>query len=224
MNNLDPNLITVEWGLLSIFGIFVTLLIPYAEQYYREYEKLGQDADQRRARLWSTVIRWTPIIMLLLLIALTILGAKDAGLGFPGKFVLETALLLTPIIAQLGFIGVTWLLVKYVPDIEDLEQEEITAENKIKPTSLGHTDPTVIRFVNNSDEQAKVWWIDFDGNKSGLNPDKQKPFLLVEKGNEAAQLTYVGHRFLIEVGGRQLMVTATSRPAKVTLQKEGRNK
>jgi hypothetical protein len=77
---LDQNLVTVQWGLLGVFGVMVTLLIRHANQHYRAYLREGTQATYQRALRWSNSTRRPAWTVLVGLIGLGLVGLYDAGI------------------------------------------------------------------------------------------------------------------------------------------------
>ena len=111
---LDSNLVTVQWSLIGAFGVAVTLLAPKAEQYRSDYLQTGGIRDRARAVQWGNLVRRTPILVLAGVGALSLIGANDARPGWIEVPSENFVLLITPILAQIGFV---YLLVRLVPKI-----------------------------------------------------------------------------------------------------------
>ena len=55
MASLDQNLVTTQWSILGAFGVAITLLLPKAETFRRDYLAAGEQADfddARRPAAW----------------------------------------------------------------------------------------------------------------------------------------------------------------------------
>ena len=55
--------------------------------------------------------------------------------------------------------------------------------------SEGSNQKTQIRFVNESPEKVKIYWLDFQGNRN--------LFLIIDSGETFSQVTFTGHAWLI---------------------------
>jgi hypothetical protein len=58
---LDQNIVTTIWGAAALSGILVSLMVPQAEQYYRNYALEGTEFAHMQAKRW---IRYTRIMPL----------------------------------------------------------------------------------------------------------------------------------------------------------------
>ena len=211
MDNLDTNLVAVQWGLLSMFGVVIGLLITPAERYLQQFLASGDDDDRKRAARWSTSIRITSILVLFSLLGLSFLGARDAKLNYTAILTTATWLLLTPLLAQAGFVILVFSLVRRVPPIRALQ---LQYPPMYGASPGGHRASTVIRFINETSRNIEIYWLDFAGNK-----DARGPFT-VSGGTQGSTRTYEGHRFLIITKDGQDLgtVDAVSAPGKVVIK------
>jgi hypothetical protein len=226
-------LTAVQWGLLSLFGVVVTLLIPHADQNYKAFLLSGTDEDREVAVLWEWRIKGTALLVLVALGLLSVLGAYDAGLLFMvprtsaissgsrwlGVLVVDTGrprsgvpawLLVTPLLAQVAFLYlVVFGLVRRVPPVVPLPLESPEA---MQPSAPGQNPPTVIRFVNETPADVSVDWINLHGTT--------QPYPPVPAGQGRSQLTFVGHRFRLRRADGQALhtVTAAANPGKVVIE------
>jgi hypothetical protein len=209
MNDLNTNLVAVQWGLLSMFGVVLGLLITPAEKYLQKFLESGEDNDRKRAARWAATIRMTSILVLLSLFGLSFLGARDAKMNFTAGLPTATWLLLMPLLAQIGFVVLVFSLVQRVPPLLQLPIQQPPSYTASPRTHR----KTVLRFVNETSGTIKVHWLDFDGKKDARGPN------IIRSGSEARHHTYKGHRFLIttdddiDIGS----VDAASDPGKVII-------
>lgn len=209
MENLDANLIAVQWGLLSVFGVVMGLLITPAERYLQQFLVTGNDNDRKRAARWAASVRMTSLLVLLSLLGLSFLGARDAGLNLPAGLSTATWLLMTPLLAQAGFVILVFFLVRRVPPVLLLRLQQPPLYD---PSPSGHRESTVIRFINETSGTIQVHWLDFEGRKDSRGPH-------IGGGEEGSSRTYEGHRFIITTNdGNDIgTVTAAAAPSKIVI-------
>jgi hypothetical protein len=191
---LDANLVTVQWGLIGVFGVVVGLLIEPAHRFLQEFLDSGKATDYRRAARWAASLKITSVLVLVGLIGLSVLGAHDAGLGGSVSSTTTLWLLFTPLVAQAGFVILVLCLVKRVPPLLKLPLEAPT----VCPSPGGRRDPTIIRFINDMSTEMRVSWLDFEGHR-----DESVSFA-VGAGREEAQSTYEGHVFVVAINDRSV--------------------
>jgi hypothetical protein len=211
VHGVDANLITVQWGLIGVFGVVVGLLIAPADRFLQDFLASGEASDQKRAARWAASLKITSLLVFCGLVGLSAVGARDAGLGRMGGLVTASWLLLTPLLAQAGFVILLFCLVKRVPRLLTLPLQQ---PPDFRPSPGGRRDPTVIRFVNEASVEMQVWWLDFDGHKDNRGP-------LLAAGDEATQSTYQGHRFLVAAAKTDLAigtVEAASTPGRLVIE------
>lgn len=211
MSELSANLITVEWGLLSVFGVVVGLLIAPTDRYLHQFLSSAAEEDRERANRWALCLRVTSWMVLLFLGFLTLLGMRDAGLGFTGRFTTNSWLLISPIVAQLGFVALVQELVRSVPPIAVVPLEQAAVLEK---SPGGHRSSTVLRFVNNTSSEIYYQWVDFDGHLD------ERVSVKVPPASEVPQQTYAGHRFAIMLKKEEVLGTAVAvaNPGKVVIE------
>jgi hypothetical protein len=188
---LDANLVAVEWGLIGVFGVVVGLLIEPAHRFLQEFLDSGKATDHTRAARWAASLKITSVLVLFGLFGLSVLGAHDAGLGGSDKTTTALWLLLTPLVAQTGFVILVVCLVKRVPALLTLPLQTPT----VRPSPGGRRDPTLVRFINDTSAGMRVSWLDFEGHR-----DENVSFA-VGPGREEAQSTYEGHVFMVTING-----------------------
>jgi hypothetical protein len=71
MASLDQNLVTTQWGILGAFGVAITLLLPKAETFRRDYLAAGKQADFLDARRWHLIVTTVPVAVLAGLVTLS---------------------------------------------------------------------------------------------------------------------------------------------------------
>lgn len=208
---MDQNFEAVQWGLMSVFGVALSLLIPHADQYHRAFLATGTDEDRRQAARWARQIKGTALIVLGALLLLSGLGAADAALLSlsPRAWLSVLVMLLAPLLAQLGFLCLVFRLVRPVPEIVALPLEPPTA---LRPSPMGQRPATVIRFVNETTGGLLADWLMYDGKARGTP-------LVLPPGEEVTQPTYAGHRFVIKgEGAERAIVTAAATPGKAVIR------
>lgn len=110
-------LLATQWGLLGVFGVVIGLLIAPAERHLQEFLASGSADDQRRAHHWAISVRSTAGLVLLALVGLSALGARDAGWNGGAWLSTVTWLLVAPPLAQAGFVILVLFLVRRVPKL-----------------------------------------------------------------------------------------------------------
>lgn len=235
---MDQNLVAVQWGLLSVFGVVLTLLIPHANRLRRIYLRTGTRPAYRLALGWAWRIMRTAVLVLLGLAALSLVGACDAGLvayvppesaitsgkrwwifvvdrEFP-RVGLATWLLLAPIVAQGVFLVlVVFGLVRWVPRLKTLRLEPA---DDVRPSILGTPRRTVIHFVNEAPTAVCLHWIDSTGALQTYPPipagGPDRP-----PGQGRSQQTFENHRWrLTRQDGWVHTVTAVRNPGEVVIR------
>lgn len=207
---MDQNLEAVQWGLMSVFGVALSLLIPHADQYHRAFLASGADEDYRQAERWARQIKGTAWTVLGALLLLSGLGAADAALLSltPRAWLGVLVMLVAPLLAQLGFLGLVSRLVRPVPAIVTLTLAPPTAP---RDSPMGQRPATVIRFVNKTTGSLLADWLMYDGKARGTP-------LVLPPGAEVTQATYAGHRFVIkDAGTERAIVTAAATPGKAVI-------
>ncbi len=63
MQGVDANLVTVQWGVIGVFGVVVGLLIAPADRLLREFLDSGDPADQKRASRWAAGLKLTSVLV-----------------------------------------------------------------------------------------------------------------------------------------------------------------
>jgi hypothetical protein len=172
--SIDPNLITAQWGLISAFGVAVTLLAARADQNRQDYMRSASDIDRRRTSQWVRLVRATPVAVFIAVILLTVLAAPAAPSGWT-EARQEYSILALPLLAQLGFIYILWRL---VPPLA-LKRTQLQVGDMF-PESAGSQQDTFVNVANESDEVLTVWWVD----KSGHPVDQERPKMNVAAGAE----------------------------------------
>jgi hypothetical protein len=196
----DANLVAVQWGLIGVFGVVVGLLIDPAHRFLQEFLDSGKATDHNRAARWAASLKITSMLVLAGLVGLSVPGAHDAGLGGSGSSTTTLWLLLTPLVAQAGFVILVLCLVKRVPPLLTLPLQPPT----VGRSPGGRRDPTIIRFVNDTSTEMRVSWLDFDGHR-----DDTVSFA-VGAGREEAQSTYEGHLFAVTINGLDVCTVAAA--------------
>ena len=191
METIDPNLISVQWGVSGVFGVVVGLLITPTDRLLQDFLASGESLDRKRAARWAASLKMTALLVLLTSIGLSLVGAREVDWSLANGFAISVSVLLTPVIAQAGFLVLVLCLVKPVPPLLTLA---------LLPPDLtrspdGPAEKSVIRFVNRTSGEVRVWWLNFEGNK-----DDNVSFTLAP-GIPLSQATYKGHRFMIAVAG-----------------------
>lgn len=235
---LDQNLITVQWGLLGVFGVVVTFLIPHANRHYRAYLRVGTEPAYQRAVGWERSIKRLAWTVLGALTVLSLLGLYDAGvvsivpltsaITSSGSrwlwFVVDGErsrvatwlLLAAPPLAQGAFLGlVVFRLVWPVPPLETLTLEPPEA---MRPSAPGHPPRTVIHFANETPTAVTVEWID---SRGALRPFAPIPAGGPDRppGQGRSQPTFVGHRWRVtRPDGWVRTVTAVDNPGQVVIK------
>jgi hypothetical protein len=190
---LDSNLVTVQWSLIGAFGVAVTLLAPKAEQYRNDYLQTGETGDRARAVQWGNLVRRTPVMVLAGVGALSVLGAKNAGPGWIEVPSEAFVLLISPILAQAGFI---YLLARLVPKIPAVIPARLEAPSEPYPASRPSVTQTTITFSNESDRPLLISWLDTTGTPFPVGRDG-KPNRIPPGRNESLN-SYDGHVFLVQ--------------------------
>ena len=204
---LDANLITVQWGLIGVFGVVVGLLIEPTNRFLQVFLDSGKDVDRERAALWAYALQSTSFIVLLGLFGLSILGWRDGHIQLSENST-STWLLLTPVLAQSGFVILVLSLVKRVPPLAIIPVQSPS----LRPSPGGKRVPTVIRIRNETSGEMRVSWVDFDGRR---NPDVA---LTIAPGTEETQSTYEGHVFLLTINSIDIgAVSAAATPGVVVV-------
>ena len=206
---MDANLVATQWGLLGLFGVVVTLLIPRADEYYRTFLRHGGDEDHNRARRWADVTRWTPLGVLLAVVALATLGSGDVepfSRWPPRK---DAWLLLTPIVAQIGFTVVVYSLVRKVP-----RRMAILPLTDSSARSERWGQKSLLQFMNLTDDVVDIYWVPPHG------PEQSKGSL--ESNDDITQLTYAGHVWSVATrnDGRRTLFRADDIPRKAVIRRE----
>lgn len=218
--SLDPDLITAQWGLVSAFGIAVTLLAPKADQYYQDYVRTDNVHDGDRARQWGRLVRNTPIAVLGAVLLLSILAAPAPPSSWTGVRE-EYSLLVVPIIAQIGFV---YLIAKLVPG---LPRRVAANLQQPVPDSLPHSSSspgdTVITIANKSDQPLTLWWIDHDGRP--INTKNMRMITLPER-MEYKTKSRMWHYWLIrtQYGMDVGIIQAMDKPTVTDVDQEAVNK
>ena len=209
MHSIDANLVTVQWGLIGVFGVVVGLLIDPADRFLQAFLDSGKTTDHRRAALWAASLKVTAVMVWLGLVGLSMVGAIDAGLDRTARFEMGMWLLLAPLLAQAGFVILVLCLVKRVPQLKILLLQRETPGDR---SPSGYRDRTVIRFVNQTSVEMSVCWLDYEGQQDARGPWS------VAAGDEATQSTYQGHRFLIAMDKATFTVEAAATPGCVVVE------
>jgi hypothetical protein len=192
---MDQNLIAVEWGLLGLFGVVVTLLIPRSDEHYRNFLASGSDRDHQHARRWMLITRIMPIIVLLAVVGLFILGARDVKLKYypPAVHLLNDKsfwLLAAGVATQAVFTGMVWILVRSVK-LRYPILRPLGCDDK-KRQSMDFDRKTLIRFINKTDTEIKILWLDYKGSPVVRDSVSAK--------DERIENTYVSHPFMAKAG------------------------
>jgi hypothetical protein len=189
---LDQNLIAVEWGVLSAFGVVVGLLIPQADSYYRAFRADGLEENRERAIRWALATRLTAVAVLLSLIGLGFLGAHDAPLILNSLPSTNFWLLLTPVIAQGLLILLVFSLVRWPPGIC---QQPLDPCSDPLPTSPQSYDRSTLRVINRTSQRLDLYWIDFEGHSQPLGRDGSP--VAIAPTQEVVQRTFTKHIFMV---------------------------
>jgi hypothetical protein len=188
------NLIAVQWGLLSLFGILVTLLIPRADQHYDAFRRHGSDAEHKAALRWSQLVRWLPLGMIIPIALLSWRGARDAGVIFlTRRPSTDSWLLITPILAQLAVTYFARRMSHHIRKSICAERRPCNQERVLRSRRFDR--PTLIRFINEQREEVHIYWLNYDGNRQGLGPNDTP--IVVEAMTEKLQQTFVTHPFVV---------------------------
>jgi hypothetical protein len=216
VRGVEPNLVAVQWGLIGVFGIVVGLLIAPADRFLQEFLASAKAVDQKRAAQWALSLKVTALIVCVALGCLSVLGASDAGLGFKGRLVTNSWLLLMPLFAQIGLVALVFCLVKKVPPLEKLRLQQ---PPDFRASPGGIREPTLVRFVNKTSVEMQVIWIDFDGHEQRQDGGGN-PFTRLSPSSEALQSTYEGHRFLVSTatGTKICTVEAEANPGTAVIE------
>jgi hypothetical protein len=189
---LDQNLIAVEWGVLSAFGVVVGLLIPQADSYYRAFKSDGLEENRERAILWALATRSTAVAVLLSLIGLGLLGARDAHLILNWRPSTNFWLLLTPVVAQCLFLWLVFSLVRWPPSICELHLSPCSDLLPKSPLSYARS---TLRIINQTSQRLELYWIDFEGHRQGLG--RAGTPLAMAPAQEVVQHTFINHVFMV---------------------------
>jgi hypothetical protein len=191
--SLDPDLIAAQWGLVTAFGVAVTLLAQKADQYYQEYVRSGSDRDRKNADKWVKLVRSTPVAVLVAVIVLT--AVAEPALPLRGTEVRqEYSILILPVLAQIGFIYVLWKLVPSLSAIRAVRLESAKEPSDTPRKRSGSLQDTVIRVVNKSDTPLTLWWLDEDGTPVD-NEGRRK--VRINAGAERSVETKAGDWWLV---------------------------
>lgn len=228
---LDQNLVTAQWGLLSVFGVVVALLIPQAARYLDAYLQVGTTPAYDVARKWERNIRRLTWGVLGAVIILSLVGLYDVGVvsfvsresaitaGARGLWIvvdwersraLMWVLLVLAPLAQGVFVWFVAELVDPVPPPAPLPFE---AGGDLRWSTTGV--PTVIYFGNETPTPVKLEWINTQGGFRDYDP-------IPAAGPDhqgRSQRTFVGHRWrLTRADGRVDTVTAVRNPGQVVIR------
>lgn len=217
MASLDQNLVTTQWSILGAFGVAITLLLPKAEAFRRDYLDHGKQADFDDARRWHLIVTTVPILVLVGLLVLSVIGAHHAGLTFSGgQLSQDTALVVAPVLAQLGFI----LMIFYVaPPSPAVRTISLLPATKDSPASSFSVKSSGISVDNTSRGDLYLCWI----NQLGIpeNPNSPRSVHL-ESGASKELNGYAGHAWLVSTSGgaRVGVIVAAETPSRVTVDTE----
>ncbi len=205
---LDQNLITAQWGLLSVFGVAVVLLIGQADQKLRAFLKSARDGARREAVAWEWRTKGLALFVLGAVAVLSLAGFWDVG-GVSHVRPMAWVLLVAPVLAQSAFVFlVVFALVPRVPPLVTLKLESADALEASPPEEAPET---VMRFLNQTPAVVLVEWIRFDG--------RLIPYVEIAAGTAASQATFAGHRWrLSRADGAARTVTAKANPGKVVIR------
>jgi VHL beta domain len=200
-NQLSPNLFTVLWGVLALFGVLVSLLIPRADQNYSAYRATVSDLDHERALTFTQVVRWTPLFVLIGVIAFVlpvVLMNRSRG-----RLPSGTALVAISLVAQAAFVVGVWLLIPAVPERIPIARSFPCSQEEIL-SSQSSVDETRIRFVNQSSTAVRIYWLDYQGRRQLIHD--------LGPGQEEVQQTWQTHPFVL---------TSTQNPQCVQIVRAG---
>lgn len=189
--SLDPNLVTAQWGLITAFGVAISLLLPKAGEYRNTYLQSRDEYDRVVAKQWIMLVQGVPAAVLAAVFGLSLLGAVNIGLSRIAKPPEQLLLLIAPIIAQLGF---QFIVYRLMPGLNPDVNVGLQAAFGELPAS-GSSATTTNLLVENSSRQAlRIWWINRSGDLDPLGKDGPRR---IPPGSRASLRTFVGHQFLL---------------------------
>ena len=192
MASLDQNLVTTQWSILGAFGVAITLLLPKAETFRRDYLAAGKQADFLDARRWHLIVTTVPVAVLAGLVTLSLIGAHHAELTFSGgQPSQDTALVVAPVLAQLGFILMVFKVVPRTPVVREIS---LLPATKDPPASSFSARPSSISVSNTSDGDLQVCWINPLGTAE--SPNSPRSFHLSPR-TVGERSTFERHTWLV---------------------------
>lgn len=159
---MDEVFITSLWGVLTLFGVFVSLLVTRSEEILRHFTERTSAEMRDRAANWARLTRGVSIGSLVVAALMSLIWgvAHDWAWDLPGDPMFW--LLVVAIASQLAFIIVIWRLVP-LPKFVTLRVRPCTDRNGLKSTSWNNN--TTVLFRNNSSIDLKLYWVDYKGNE-----------------------------------------------------------
>lgn len=122
---MDANVIATLWGFLALFGVFVALLVPRADENYKRFKEKMTEREERRAKRWALFTIGMPIGALLLAMIISVVWGLSHKwtLDWPGDGLFW--LLMITNIAQLAFVIAVSFLVP-IPTVITLDRKDCT--------------------------------------------------------------------------------------------------
>jgi von Hippel-Lindau disease tumor suppressor protein len=203
----DQNFVTAQWGVLSVFGVAVVLLIAQADQKLRAFRGSARDDARRAAEAWARRTKGLALGVLVAVAALSLAGVWD--LGVTRVRPLGWVLLAAPVLVQSAFIVlVVFALVLRVPPLVILRLEPADA---LGPSPPEEAPETAMRVLNQTPDVVVVEWIGFDGRLRSYGD--------IAPGTAKSYSTFAGHRWRFSrPSGAARTVTVQADPSKVLLR------
>jgi hypothetical protein len=208
------DIVAVQWGLLGVVGVVITLLIPKATDLMKEFSKYGGDREWKAARRFANTTRLSPVIALGGMLAISITGMVDSALSDDERTRGAWVLWLSPIAALAAFAVIAFRLVDPIPS---LEAEQLTVE----PTGGRHRstgqflDRSILRVVNKSPKTVSLFWIPPEAKDDPQFKGR------VDPGFELPLKTYVDHVFEVRRDDETLaVVRAREFPSVLTVTED----
>jgi VHL beta domain len=209
-NDLSANLFTVLWGVLALFGVLVSLLIPRADQHYSAYRTSVSDLDHERAVTFAQTVRWTPLIVLAGATAFGIVAILVNRSG--GRLPHGWGLVAISLVAQGAFVVGVWLLIPAVPGRIPTATPIPCSQEGIL-SSQSSVDKTPVRFVNQSSTAVRIYWLDYEGERQLVDrilPSQEgvqetwrtHPFVVASLNDKCVQIVRAGaYPMRVTIGG-----------------------
>ncbi|MEU6844770.1 hypothetical protein ABZ930_23140 [Streptomyces sp. NPDC046716] len=194
------------WGIIAFAGFVNALLIPKADGYISRFRESAGEAERRDAHRWGTAVRVCPVVVLIVVIALSV----AAGLVLDASL-MDLCLLSLGIVAQAGFTAA----VRYLVPATSTSLPNITLARGVdwrRLRSQYGTRQTVVRFINQTEVPVKLNWVDWEG--------QLQDYGTIQPGRDLVMNTYLGHPFLLRsTEGRDVaVVEPLARPAVVKIR------